>query len=300
MFKNLDVKLIVSMIIVGIVWGTTFLGISMAVETIPPWYSTTIRNFLAAFLVFIILVVQKKIKWIGWKAASQQLLLAVLMLVFANGFTTIAEQTLPSGLTSIISAINPVVIFLLSIGFQLQKPSTRGFLGVALGFSGVVFIFKDGLGEILNPNYKTGVLFLAIAILSWGLGTIYSKKISITSNSLTLNLFYQFLFAGAIQIVLALCFHPNSNIENWSFKSISAVVYLAVFGSVMALFCYQYALQKVTPIQVSILTYVNTIIAVFLGWFLNDEVVTKDFIIAVILIILGVFVINFKGKKTKI
>lgn len=300
MFKNLDVKLIVSMIIVGIVWGTTFLGISMAVETVPPWYSTTIRNFLAAFLVFIILVVQKKIKWIGWKAASQQLLLAVLMLVFANGFTTIAEQTLPSGLTSIISAINPVVIFLLSIGFQLQKPSTRGFLGVALGFSGVVFIFKDGLGEILNPNYKTGVLFLAIAILSWGLGTIYSKKISITSNSLTLNLFYQFLFAGAIQIVLALCFHPNSNIENWSFKSISAVVYLAVFGSVMALFCYQYALQKVTPIQVSILTYVNTIIAVFLGWFLNGEVVTKDFIIAVILIILGVFVINFKGKKTKI
>lgn len=300
MFKNLDVKLIVSMIIVGIVWGTTFLGISMAVETIPPWYSTTIRNFLAAFLVFIILVVQKKIKWIGWKAASQQLLLAVLMLVFANGFTTIAEQTLPSGLTSIISAINPVVIFLLSIGFQLQKPSTRGFLGVALGFSGVVFIFKDGLGEILNPNYKTGVLFLAIAILSWGLGTIYSKKISITSNSLTLNLFYQFLFAGAIQIVLALCFHPNSNVENWSFKSISAVVYLAVFGSVMALFCYQYALQKVTPIQVSILTYVNTIIAVFLGWFLNDEVVTKDFIIAVILIILGVFIINFKKKKTEI
>ncbi len=297
MFKNLDVKLIVSMIIVGIVWGTTFLGISMAVETIPPWYSTTIRNFLAAFLVFIILVVQKKIKWIGWKAANQQLLLSVLMLVFANGFTTIAEQTLPSGLTSIISAINPVVIFLLSIGFQLQKPSTRGFLGVALGFSGVVFIFKDGLGEILNPNYKTGVLFLAIAILSWGLGTIYSKKISITSNSLTLNLFYQFLFAGAIQIVLALCFHPNSNIENWSIKSIRAVVYLAVFGSVMALFCYQYALQKVTPIQVSILTYVNTIIAVFLGWFLNDEVVTKDFIIAVILIILGVFVINFKGKS---
>lgn len=299
MFKNLDVKLIVSMIIVGIVWGTTFLGISMAVETIPPWYSTTIRNFLAAFLVFIILVVQKKIKWIGWKAAGQQLLLAVLMLVFANGFTTIAEQTLPSGLTSIISAINPVVIFLLSIGFQLQKPTIRGFLGVALGFCGVVFIFKDGLGEILNPNYKTGVLFLAIAILSWGLGTIYSKKISIPSNPLTLNLFYQFLFAAGIQIVLALCFHPNSNIENWSFKSISAVIYLAVFGSVMALFCYQYALQKVTPIQVSILTYVNTIIAVFLGWFLNDEVVTKDFIIAVILIILGVFVINFKRKKLK-
>ena len=295
--KNLDVKLILSMIIVGLVWGTTFLGISIAVETIPPWYSTTIRNFIAASIIFIILLFQKEFKWIGWKSLKQQLILSVLMLVFANGFTTVAEQTLPSGLTSIISAINPVIIFLLSIGFQLQKPTLKGFTGVLLGFSGVVFIFKDGLGDILNPDYKTGVLFLSIAILSWGFGTIYSKKISNQPNNLMLNLFYQFILAAVIQIVISLILYPNSEIETWSIKSIAAVIYLAVFGSVVAMFSYQYALQRVTPIQVSILTYVNTIIAVFLGWYLNHEVVTKDFIIAVILIIIGVFVINYKGKK---
>ena len=294
--KNADVKLILSMIIVGLVWGTTFLGISVAVETIPPWYSTTIRNFIAAAIIFIILLFQKEFKWIGWNPLKQQLILSVLMLVFANGFTTVAEQTLPSGLTSIISAVNPVVIFLLSIAFQLQKPTWKGVLGILLGFSGVLFIFKDGLGDILNPNYKTGVLFLSIAILSWGLGTIYSKKISSKSNNLTLNLFYQFFLASVIQLVLSVILHPNSEIETWSVKSIGAVVYLAVFGSVITMFCYQYALQKVTPIQVSILTYVNTIIAVFLGWYLNNEVVTKDFIIAVILIIIGVFVINYKKK----
>ncbi len=285
------------MSIVGLVWGTTFLGISIAVETIPPWYSTSIRNFIAASIIFIILLFQKEFKWIGWKSLKQQLILSVLMLVFANGFTTIAEQTLPSGLTSIISAINPVIIFLLSIGFQLQKPTLKGFTGVLLGFAGVVFIFKDGLGDILNPNYETGVLFLSIAILSWGLGTIYSKKISNQSNKLMLNLFYQFFLASVIQIVLSVLLYPNSEIESWSIKSIAAIIYLAVFGSVIAMFSYQYALQRVTPIQVSILTYVNTVIAVFLGWFLNHEVVTKDFIIAVILIIIGVFVINYKGKK---
>ncbi len=295
--KNTDVKLILSMIIVGLVWGTTFLGISVAVETIPPWYSTTIRNFIAASVIFIILLFQKEFKWIGWNSLSQQLILSVLMLVFANGFTTVAEQTLPSGLTSIISAINPVVIFLLSIGFQLQKPTWKGIIGVLLGFSGVLFIFKDGLGDILNPNYKTGVLFLSIAILSWGLGTIYSKKLSNQPNNLTLNLFYQFFLASLIQLVMSVILHPNSEIESWSTKSIGAVIYLAIFGSVITMFCYQYALQRVTPIQVSILTYVNTVIAVFLGWYLNNEVVTKDFIIAVILIIIGVFVINYKGKK---
>ena len=295
--KNTDVKLILSMIIVGLVWGTTFLGISVAVETIPPWYSTTIRNFIAASVIFIVLLFQKEFKWIGWNPLGQQLILSVLMLVFANGFTTVAEQTLPSGLTSIISAINPVVIFLLSIGFQLQKPTWKGVLGVLLGFSGVLFIFKDGLGDILNPDYKTGVLFLSIAILSWGLGTIYSKKLSNLPNNLTLNLFYQFFLASLIQFVMSLILHPNSEIATWSTKSIGAVVYLAIFGSVITMFCYQYALQRVTPIQVSILTYVNTVIAVFLGWYLNNEVVTKDFIIAVILIIIGVFVINYKGKK---
>jgi drug/metabolite transporter (DMT)-like permease len=294
--KNIDVKLILSMIIVGLVWGTTFLGISVAVETIPPWYSTTIRNFIAASIIFIILLSQREFKWIGWFSLRQQLILSVLMLVFANGFTTVAEQTLPSGLTSIISAVNPVVIFLLSIAFQLQKPTWKGILGVLLGFSGVLFIFKDGLGDILNPNYKTGVLFLSIAILSWGLGTIYSKKISSQSNSLTLNLFYQFFLASLIQLVMSVILHPNSEIATWSAKSLYAVVYLAVFGSVITMFSYQYALQRVTPIQVSILTYVNTVIAVFLGWYLNNEVVTKDFIIAVILIIIGVFVINYKKK----
>jgi drug/metabolite transporter (DMT)-like permease len=294
--KNIDIKLLLSMIIVGLVWGTTFLGISIAVETIPPWYSTTIRNFIAALILFIILLSQKEFKWIGWSSLGQQLILSVLMLVFANGFTTIAEQTLPSGLTSIISAVNPVVIFVLSIGFQLQQPSWKGILGVLLGFSGVVFIFKDGLGDILNPDYKTGVLFLSIAILSWGLGTIYSKKLSSQPSNLSLNLFYQFFIASLIQIVLAVLLHPSSEIEYWSGKSIGAVVYLAVFGSVVTMFCYQYALQRVTPIQVSILTYVNTVIAVFLGWYLNNEVVTKDFIIAVILIIIGVFVINYRKK----
>lgn len=297
MLKNLDVKLVLSMILVGLVWGTTFLGISIAVETIPPWYSTTIRNFIAAAIVCSILLFQKEFKWIGWKSLKQQLILSVLMLVFANGFTTVAEQTLPSGLTSIISAINPVVIFLLSIGFQLQKPTLKGFLGVFLGFSGVVFIFKNGLGDILNPNYKTGVLFLSIAILSWGCGTIYSKKISSQSNNLMLTLFYQFFLAAIIQIIISLILYPNAEIETWSIKSIGAVIYLAVFGSVIALFSYQYALQKVTPIQVSILTYVNTVIAVFLGWFINHEVVTKDFIIAVLLIIIGVFIINYKKGK---
>ena len=293
-----DFKLLFCLVAVGLIWGTTFLGIRVAIETIPPWYSTSIRNFIAAFIVFIILIFTNDLKWIGRKSFFQQAIAATLMLVFSNGFTTIAEQTLPSGLTSIICAVNPVLVFVFSIFFKIQKPTYQGFIGVLIGFSGIVFIFKDGLGDILNPDYKTGVVFLIIAITSWSLGTIYVKKSSQNSNSISLNIFYQFMIAGCIQIVLANLFYPNSNYKNWSNQSIFAMIYLAVFGSVLALFCYQYALKKVAPIQVSILTYVNTIIAVFLGWLIKNEVIKSEFIIATLLIILGVFIINYR-KKTK-
>ncbi len=292
-----DFKLLFSLIIVGIVWGTTYLGIRVAVETIPPWFITSIRQGIAALIVLGILLYRKQLSWIGWDNLKYQLIPSLLMIVFANGFTTIAEQTVPSGLTSIMSALSPVIIFIGSILFGIQKPSWKGLIGVLLGFLGVVFIFRNGLGAILDPNYKTGILFLSIAILSWSAGTVYSKKHTHKSNNIALNLFYQFSISSVIQFVLAFIFSSNTDVSSWSSRSILALLYLAVFGSVLAFFSYHYALKRVTAIQVSILNYVNTIIAVFLGWLLLDEVITTDFIIATALIILGVFIINYKRKE---
>ena len=291
-----DLKLIFSLVIVGIVWGTTYLGIRVAVESIPPWFITSIRQGIAALIVLGILLYKKQLSWIGWNNLKFQLIPSLLMIVIANGFTTIAEQTLPSGLTSIMSALSPVIIFIGGILFGIEKPRLKGLIGVLLGFLGVVFIFRNGLEDILDPNYKTGMLFLSIAIMSWSAGTVYSKKHTHKSNNIALNLFYQFSISSLIQFVLAFIFSSNTDVNTWSLRSISAVLYLAVFGSVLAFFCYHYALKRVTAVQVSILNYVNTIIAVFLGWLLLDEVITFDFIIATALIILGVFIINYKKK----
>jgi drug/metabolite transporter (DMT)-like permease len=291
-----DLKLLFSLLIVGVVWGTTYLGIRVAVESIPPWFVTSIRQGIAAILVLGILLYKKQLSWIGWKNIKFQLIPSLLMIVIANGFTTIAEQTLPSGLTSILCALSPILIFVGGILFGIEKPKLKGLIGVLLGFIGVVFIFRNGLEDILDPNYKTGILFLSIAILSWSAGTVYSKKHIHKSNNIALNLFYQFTISSVIQFVLAFIFSSNTDVNTWSLRSISAVLYLAIFGSVLAFFAYHYALKKVSAVQVSILNYVNTIIAVFLGWLLLDEVITFDFIIATVLIILGVFIINYKKK----
>ncbi|MDI9257755.1 DMT family transporter [Flavobacterium sedimenticola] len=293
-----DLKLLFCLFVVAVVWGTTYLGIRIAVETMQPWYITSFRQGLAALIVLGILGYKKQLAWIGWENFKLQFIPAVLMIVMANGFTTIAEQSVPSGLTSILSALSPLVVFMGSIVAGQQKASLKGFVGVLLGFLGVVFIFRDGLGDILDPNYKTGILFLSIAILSWSIGTVYTKRHNHKSNNIALNLFYQFSIAAIIQYILALVINPDVDFSAWSSRSIAATLYLSVFGSVAAFFCYHYSLKKVTAIQVSVLNYINTAIAVFLGWLLLDEVITFDFIIATLLIILGVFITNYKKSRT--
>lgn len=294
-----DIKLLIAVCIVAIVWGTTFLGIRVAVETIPGWFVAGIRQFLAGIIMLIILISKKELKWIGWKNLSYQLIFSTLMLIGANGLTTVAEENLSSSLAALISATSPILVFLGSIFIGLQKFSYRGFLGVLLCFGGVIFIFWDGIQELANPEFRTGIILLFCAITGWASGTIFTKKMNIQSKNISLNLFYQFMFAGIVQIIFALVFTENYNFENWSIKGISAMIYLAIFGSVITFFSFHYALTKISPIQVSILYYFNTIIAIILGWLILDEEISIKFIFATILIICGVFITNYKPEMFK-
>lgn len=289
-----DPKLIIAILTVAIVWGTTFLGIRIAVETIPPWFVAGIRQLIAAGLLFIILLFSKQLRWIGWKNLRIQIIFSVLMLIVANGMTTVAEEHLSSSLASLISATSPLLVFLGSIFFGLQKFTYRSLLGILMGFSGILLIFKDGLQDLLNPDYRMGVICIFIAISGWALGSILTKKMHVQHQNISLNLFYQFAFAGVAQIILAFIVVDNIEAASWSFKSIAATVYLAVFGSVAAYFAFHFALKKISPTQVSLLSYVNTVIAIFLGWLILDEEISAAFITATALIICGVFITNYQ------
>jgi len=296
---QLSSKTIICIFIVAIVWGTTFLGIKIGVETVPPWFVAGFRQFLASLILLPILLFKKELKWIGWKNLSIQLTLSSLMLIGANGLTTLAEKDLTSSLTSLISALSPVFIFIGSMIIGMEKFTFRTLIGLLMGLFGVVFIFWDGIDDLANPDYRNGLLILLLAILCWGAGTIYTKKLNSANNNLFLNLFYQFAFAGIVQLIFAFIFSEEIDVSKWSTKSISAIVYLAVFGSVTAFFAYHYLLKTLLPTQVSILSYVNTIISIFLSWLILDEAISAKFILATAFIICGVFVINYKPGMLK-
>ncbi len=289
-----DAKLIFAILTVAIVWGTTFLGIRIAVESIPAWFVAGIRQLIAAALLLIILAFSGQLEWIGWKNFRIQIILSILMLIVANGMTTVAEEHLSSSLASLISATSPLLVFIGSIFVGLQKFSFRSLLGILLGFSGIVLIFKDGLQDLLNPDYRMGVIFIFIAISGWAAGSVYTKKLNLQHQNITLNLFYQFSFAAVVQIIFGFLFSEHTSVENWTLRSILAMIYLAVFGSIAAYFAFHFALKKISPTQISYLSYVNTIIAIILGWLVLDEKISTAFIFATILIIIGVFITNYK------
>lgn len=294
MSQKRDVKLIASLFGVAILWGTTYLGIRIAVHTIPAWYVAGLRQTTASVILLVMLFNRQQLKWIGWKNFRRQILLATLMLVIANGMTTVAEESIPSGLTSLLTALSPIVVFLGSVAVGLQKPSLKGFIGVVVGFSGVAFIFREGIGDLLDPHYKTGIIYLAIAVAGWAGGTIYAKKNAHKSENMLLDLFYQFAFSAVAQLVIAVVVQPSPKVAQWTWQSMVAIAYLGVFGSIVGYFCYNYALKRVSPTEVSMLSYFNTIIAIFLGWLILSEPVTFDLLIATVLIILGVFITNYR------
>jgi drug/metabolite transporter (DMT)-like permease len=294
--KKFDVKLIFAMLGVAIIWGTTYLGIRIAVHSIPPWFVTAIRQGVASIILLTYLLKRKELVWISWDHAKRQMLLSLLMIVVANGLTTVAEKNISSGLASLLNSLAPLFVFIGSIAVGIQKPSVRGITGVMLGLIGIGFIFRDGLQDFLDPAYRQGIMIMGLAVTGWSIGTIYVKKHTHKTPNIFLDLFYQFAFSAIVQLLLAFIFSSDTDPLTWEFKGLMAVLYLGIFGSVLGFFCYHYVLKRVTAIQASILSYFNTIIAIFLGWLILNEEITIDLLFATALIITGVFITNYTKK----
>lgn len=138
-FPDLNSKTIIAILIVALVWGTTFLGIKIGVETVPPWFVAGFRQLLASLILLPFLIFTKNLKWIGWKNFKIQLTLSSLLLIGANGLTTLAEKNLTSSLASLISALSPVFIFIGSMIIGMEKFTIRTLIGLLMGFS-VLFL----------------------------------------------------------------------------------------------------------------------------------------------------------------
>ncbi len=219
------------------------------------------------------------------------------MIVLANGLTTYSEKYITSGLASLISTLTPFCVLIINLVLGFEKLSFKTIGGILLGMSGIFLIYQSSLSDLLIPEYRQGIFALLSAILAWSVGTIIMKRGSQKPLSMLMNVCVQMMIAGVVLTSLQFCLTPNISPENWSGRSIFAMVYLALFGSVVGYVAFSYLLTQLPSTKVVVLSYVNLVVALFLGWLILDEIITSRIILAATLIITGVVIVNYKKVK---
>jgi len=278
-----------------IVWGSTYLLNKIAVTELPPFYLASIRFIVAGVLIFVIAKVLGKSLHITRKQFWNTALLGFLFLSYGNGVAVWALKYVDSGFAALEVSAQPLVILLMMYILQGKKIQPMSILGVILGIIGIYLLVSQK--EVLSQeNALTGILMLFSAMLCWGYGSLFVKKADLPSNYFV-NTGYQMLNAGIMLGIMSLAFNePWSLPQTWASNTQWSMVLLILFGSIVAFTSFNFLLKHVSPEKVATNTYVNPIVALFLGWLFLNEKITLQSIIAAIILLAGVYFINTKKK----
>ena len=276
-----------------LIWGSTYLGIRFAVETIPPFILGGARFLLAGAILYAWLRFKgvPNPALVHWRNAA---IVGGLLLGVGNGGVNWAEQKLASSLTALLIAITPLWFVLLD-WFRPRgtRPAFQTMFGIVVGFAGVAMLLgrRDAIGR--NAVDLSAVAALMIASVSWASGSLYARYTPKPDSSFMAGAM-QMLAGGAALFAVGLLFGEGAKC-NWSSistRSVWSFVYLTLIGSLVGFTAFSWLLKVSTPARISTYAYVNPVIAVFLGWAIGGEKLTARMLWAAVVIVLGVVIIT--------
>jgi drug/metabolite transporter (DMT)-like permease len=288
MNKPRPAALIAAFATIYVVWGTTYLGIALVVRTLPPFASGALRFALAAMLMYAVLRFRqvRPLAGLHWPSA---IVAGVLLSGIGNGFVIWGQQTVPSGIAALLVAALPLwIMFFDTVGFARRRPSAKDLIGSVIGLIGVVLIVAqtrrfDGAGAILPT------LMILIATFGWAIGTLVQRQ-AVRPGQLGAFACAQMLVGAVFQAVCALGLGEWSELQWADFTptALGALLYLAVFGSIVAFSAYLWLVTKVPTSAVATYSLVNPVVAMALGTWILGERIESSAIAASVLVLLGV------------
>ncbi len=290
---------LLALISVYIFWGGTYLGIKIAIETMPPFLMAGIRFLIAGTLLYMISRATGATKPTRkeWQGSS---IVGALLLLGGNGLVGLAEKTVPSGVASLLIATVPLWILLLTWVFEGgKKPHIGVVTGVAMGLVGIfVLVFQPNSASSEKIDFM-GVGLLIVASLSWSIGSLYSRK-ALQNKHPLMSTAMQMLSGGALLSIFAYLVGDwhGFTLSQVSMSSLVAFAYLIVFGSIVGYSAYVWLLKNAQPSWVSTYAFVNPVVAVLLGWQIAGETLTKSAIVAACIIIPSVVLITVYREKS--
>lgn len=277
---------------VYLIWGSTYLGMKFAIETIPPLLMSAFRFVIAGSFLLAYCVWVKKMALPTWRQLKAPLVTGFLLIMVGNGGMAWAEQTVPSSVAALLVATTPLWFALLGwLFYGDNRPNAKMIGGLFLGLTGMVVLIGPGQlsGHAIDP---VGTAVILVGTLCWASGSLYAAHAREVAASLV-STAVQMLAGGLFLMIMAFfrgdmaAFH----VEKVSQTSFLALVYLIVFGSWIGYTSYSWLIRVVPPSQASTYAYVNPLVAVLLGWLLGGESITGQMLVAGAFILPGVLLI---------
>jgi drug/metabolite transporter (DMT)-like permease len=283
-----------------VIWGSTYLAIRFAIESIPPLFMAAVRFITAGALLYGWATLRRSLRpsLAQWKQAA---VAGALMLGGGNGAVVVAEQWVPSGLAAVLVACVALWLVVLDSAFGAKdRPSQRVQAGLLVGFLGVALLAgAPGIGDG-GLAAALGVVLLLGAGASWAAGSLYQRQLSTLPDQLSW-IAMQMIAGGGVLALLSLLAGelPDVHPGEVTTRSVAALGYLVVFGSLIAYSAYVWLLRVSTPSRIGTYAYVNPVIALVLGWGLADEPISLRSVGATAIILASVFVIMSEGPRPR-
>ncbi len=296
--KATRTQIVLAFAAVYIIWGSTYLAIRFALESLPPFLMAGVRFVVAGAILYIAQRVRSGTKptFEQWRATF---IIGGLLIAVGNGAVVWAELRIPSGIAAILVAVLPCWMVLLDWLWQgNERPDWRTTAGLLLGFAGLALLIVPGIRGDAGSLNIGGIAAVMVGSFCWAVGSVYSKRAPLPRPQL-LATGMEMLCGGAI-LVVAGFLHGEASGLQWSAmttRSLLALAYLTVFGSLIAFSAYVWLLHEVSAAHVSTYAYVNPLVAVLLGWALAGEAFTPTMAAAAAAIIAGVVVITLSSRR---
>ncbi|PYK65507.1 MAG: multidrug transporter [Verrucomicrobia bacterium] len=287
-------QLIAAFAVLYVIWGSTYLGIRFAIESVPPFLMGGTRFLLAGAILFVVA------RWRGaaWPTSADwrtAFIVGACLLLCGNGGLAFAEQYIPSSLAALLVATVPLFMALLGWFAGITgRPTPKVWFGFTLGFAGTFLLVQRRAGDVhafsSTPGLGIGVVLFSAFV--WSIGSLYARKTrSATSPFMAAAL--QMVCGGALLTLLALGTGEASrfNPAAVTTRSLLAYAYLVLIGSLLAFTAYIWLLQICDPAKVATYAYVNPVVAIFLGWSLGGERVTSQMLLGAGLIVPAVVLV---------
>lgn len=274
-----------------VIWGSTYLLNKIAVGELAPFFLASIRFTTAGLLIFLISKILGKSLTITRKQLLNTFIVGVLFLSFGNGVIVWALKYVDSGFAALEISAQPLVVLLLMRLLQGKRIKKMSLVGVAFGVTGIILLVSQKQ-IVAQEGTVMGMIMIFACMLSWAYGSLFVGKADLPENFFV-NTGYQMVTGGITLAIMSVAFGEEWIAPtNWGESVQWSMLLLITFGSIVAFTSFNYLLKTVSPDKVATSTYVNPIIALFLGWYFLDEQITTQSLVAAAILLTGVYFIN--------